>query len=49
MNEHQRRLWESMIDLIESYLNNENKDFYCIVGKLEGALDLTLTVDFSSC
>ncbi len=28
-----------MIDLIESYLNNENKDFYCIVGKLEGALD----------
>jgi hypothetical protein len=39
MNEHQRRLWINMIDLIESYLNNENQDFYGIVGKLEGALD----------
>ena len=28
-----------MIDLIESYLNNETQDFYGIVGKLEGALD----------
>jgi polysaccharide pyruvyl transferase WcaK-like protein len=39
MNEHQRRLWKNMIDLIESYLHNETKDFYEIVGKLEGALD----------
>ena len=39
MNEHQNRLWKSMIDLIESYLNNETQDFYGIVGKLEGALD----------
>ena len=28
-----------MISLIDSYLNNENQDFYEIVGKLEGALD----------
>jgi hypothetical protein len=39
MNEHQHRLWESMIGLIDSYLNNESQDFYGIVGKLEGALD----------
>lgn len=39
MNEHQHRLWQNMIDLIESYLNGETQDFYAIVGKLEGALD----------
>jgi hypothetical protein len=39
MNDHQIRLWQNMIDLIESYLNNETQDFYVIVGKLEGALD----------
>jgi hypothetical protein len=39
MNEHQHKLWESMIDLIDSYLDEENQDFYGIVGKLEGALD----------
>ena len=39
MNEHQHRLWESMIGLIDSYLNDQNQDFYIIVGKLEGALD----------
>lgn len=39
MNEHQRRLWKSMICLIDSYLKNEKEDFYEIVGKLEGALD----------
>ncbi len=39
MNEHQKRLWQSMIDLIQSYLDGETKDFYNIVGKLEGALD----------
>ncbi len=27
-----------MIGLIDSYLNDENQDFYGIVGKLEGAL-----------
>lgn len=39
MDEHQHRLWENMINLIDSYLNNETQDFYGIVGKLEGALD----------
>jgi hypothetical protein len=39
MNEHQYRLWKSMISLIDSYLNNEDKDFYEVVGKLEGTLD----------
>ena len=39
MNEHQHKLWENMIGLIDSYLNDENQDFYTIVGKLEGALD----------
>ena len=39
MNEHQKRLWQSMIDLIQSYLDGETQDFYNIVGKLEGALD----------
>lgn len=39
MNEHQQRLWQNMIDLIQSYINNEAEDFYCIIGKLEGALD----------
>lgn len=39
MNEHQRQLWQNMIDLIESYLKNESQDFYGIVGKLEESLD----------
>ncbi len=39
MNEHQRRLWNNMINLIESYLNHKTQDFYAIVGQLEGALD----------
>ncbi len=39
MNEHQRRLWNNMINLIEGYMNNETQDFYAIVGQLEGALD----------
>jgi hypothetical protein len=39
MNEHQRRLWRSMISLIQSYLNGKTDDFYGIVGELEGALD----------
>lgn len=39
MNEHQYRLWQSMIEIIDSYLNNDTQDFYNVVGKLEGALD----------
>lgn len=39
MNEHQQRLWQNMIDLIQNYLNSETEDFCGIVGKLEGALD----------
>ncbi len=39
INEHQRRLFEDMITLIDSYLNEKSEDFYGIVGKLEGALD----------
>jgi bisphosphoglycerate-independent phosphoglycerate mutase (AlkP superfamily) len=45
MNEHQRRLWQEMICLIDSYLNHENPDFYGIVGKLEGALDAAEITD----
>ena len=29
-----------MIDLIQGYLNGESNDFYGLVGKLEGALDV---------
>ena len=47
MNEHQQRLWESMVGLIDSYLNNEDRDFYEIVGKLEGALDASEIKDDS--
>jgi len=39
MRGHQKRLWQSMIDLIQRYLNEETDDFYDLVGKLEGALD----------
>jgi hypothetical protein len=39
MTDHQRRLWKSMIDEIQHYLNGETEDFYGLVGKLEGALD----------
>jgi hypothetical protein len=39
LNEHQRGLWIKMINLIESYLNVDNEDYYEIVGDLEGALD----------
>jgi hypothetical protein len=39
MNKHQHRLWESMIVMIDGYINNESQDFYGIVGKLEGSLD----------
>jgi hypothetical protein len=39
MNEHQKRLWKNMIDLIQSYLEGETEDFFRLVGGLEGALD----------
>jgi hypothetical protein len=39
MTDHQQRLWQSMIDLIQNYLDGKTEDFYGLVGKLEGALD----------
>ena len=39
MKDHQKRLWQNMIDLIESYISEEDNDFCNLVGKLEGALD----------
>ncbi|PCI92430.1 hypothetical protein COB11_07215 [Candidatus Aerophobetes bacterium] len=39
MTDYQWRLWQSMIDLIQRYLNEETNDFYDLVGKLEEALD----------
>jgi hypothetical protein len=36
---HQQRLWQNMVDLIQNYLNGETKDFYGLIGQLEGALD----------
>jgi hypothetical protein len=39
MNEHQKRLWQHMIDVIENYLDKNNENFHDVVGELEGALD----------
>lgn len=39
MTDHQKRLWQSMIDEIQLYLDGKTDDFYGLVGKLEGALD----------
>ncbi|PJD95112.1 MAG: hypothetical protein CK425_09280 [Parachlamydia sp.] len=39
MNEHQKRLWQNMINLIQGYLDGKTEDFYKIVGELEGNLD----------
>jgi len=39
MSDHQQRLCQNMIDLIQNYLNGETKDFYGLIGQLEGALD----------
>lgn len=47
LTEHQRRLWQEMVDLIQSYLNGESSDFYTMVGKLEGALDASEIKDSS--
>lgn len=37
--ERQYQLWKSMVDVIDSYMNNETQDFSGTVGKLEEALD----------
>lgn len=47
MNEHQRRLWQRMIDLIQNYIDGQDKDFCGIVGVLEGALDASEIEDIS--
>ena len=39
ISDHQKRLWQSMVDLIQRFLNGETHDFYALVGKLEGTLD----------
>ena len=39
MTDHQKRLWQNMINSIEDYINEEDNDFCNLVGKLEGALD----------
>ena len=39
LNDHQKRLWQHMIDLIDDFLNEKNNDFVMLVGSLEGALD----------
>jgi hypothetical protein len=39
MTDHQSRLWQSMIDEIQLYLDGATEDFYDLVGRLEGALD----------
>lgn len=38
-NEHQRRIWKSMIDMIQCCIDCQACDFYAVVGKIEGALD----------
>jgi hypothetical protein len=45
MNEHQQKLWQKMIDLIQSYLDGQTNDFCNVVGKLEGALDASEITD----
>jgi len=47
MTEHQKRLWQTIIDLIQSYLDGKTDDFNSIVGKLEGALDASEIEDKS--
>lgn len=39
MTDHQKRLWQSMADLIQNYLDQKTNDFSGLVSKLEGALD----------
>ena len=39
MTDHQKQLWQSMIDSIQQFINGETCDFYGLVGDLEGMLD----------
>lgn len=39
MTNHQKRLWQSMSNLIEAYINRKEDNFCSLVGQLEGALD----------
>jgi hypothetical protein len=39
MNEHQKRLWKEMMDLVQFYLDGKTENFNALVGKLEGILD----------
>ena len=45
MDDHQKRLWGYMIELIESYLNGTSNNFSDLVGALEGALDASEITD----
>lgn len=45
MTDHQRQLWQSMIDQIQNYLDGKTEDFYGLVGNLEGALDASAITD----
>lgn len=47
MTEHQLRLWQSMIDQIQRYLDEKTDDFYSLVGNLEGALDASEITDLT--
>ena len=47
MTDYQQNIWKSMIDLIQSYLDGETEDFYSMVGKLEGALDVSEIKDIA--
>ena len=45
MNEHQKRLWESMIDMIQHSIDCQLCNFRAVVGELEGALDASGVTD----
>lgn len=45
MTNHQKQLWQSMIDQIQHYLDGKNKDFFGLIGNLEGALDASNITD----
>lgn len=45
MTDHQKQLWQSMIDQIQNYLDGKTKDFYGLVGGLEGTLDASGITD----
>lgn len=39
MTDHQKRLWRSMIEEIQNFLDGKSNNFFNLVGNLEGALD----------